>query len=228
MRRTRALVALVRPTFRLLPWLVVSGGGTVAWLLVWLLLRDPSASTGEAITMLRLAAIPLATAVAHGLDDPTEDDLAGAGVGVAARRGVRLALMLPATAGLWWGLVAFAETAPGLAQPYATPLPVVAVTVEASAMLAIALAATVVRSRTAPATPPAFVAPAVLGGLLVLVQLLPERIALTAALEDVRAWRAAHVRWGWFGAAAAAAFVWASRDPCRRPLWRIVHGARPD
>lgn len=227
MRRLRAIGALVCPTLALLPWPALVGGGAAGWLLVWLAHRDPFVPIGEVITMLRLSVVPLATAVASGLEDPTEDDLAGAGIGVAARRWVRLALLVPVAAGLWWGLVAFAATAPGLAQPGGASLPVGAMIIEAAAMLAVALAATAAANSAATATPPAFVAPAVLGVLLVLIQLLPARVALTAAVDNHQAWYAAHIRWAWLGTAALVAFAFACRDPDRRSLRRVLRPAHP-
>lgn len=176
--------------------------------------------------MLRLSAVPLATAVAFGLEDPTEGHLAGAGVSVAARRWVRLALLVPVAGGLWWGLAAFAAAAPGLAQPDAATLPAGAMTIEAAAMLAIALAATAAVPDDI-GTPRSFGAAVVLAGLLIVAPFLPDAVALVPAVQDADGWRAAHVRWVWLGAIALAAFALLSRDPGRRSLYRLLRPARP-
>lgn len=237
-RHVRAAAALVRPTVRLLPWWHLGIGATFAAVIVWSGQGDSHLTIYGMTRLLRLAMACLALSVAFVLDDPTEDDLAAAGLPVAARRTVRLGLTVPLLAALWAGLLAAAVSAPALKPPPGAAavdgfvLPVWALSLEFGALVALTLAAAgVAIRRSADRVGGLVAAPATLA-MLGAALLLPERWSLFlppwAAPTDGQptpgwlAWVASHQRWALLGVAAVTVLMWAGRDAGRRRLGALL------
>ena len=203
---------------RIVPWGALSAGAAAGAAVVGPV-AHLAGSSGATLNSLLVGMVALVCGAAFALEDPTEDDLAGTLVGVAARRLVRIGLALPVLAVAWWALVALARSGGTL-----TGLPATdgAFAVEATALLALALwVAAVFRGSGA-----ALAVPAVLGGLLVLETFLPARWALTVDPGDPELWAAAHRRWALLAVVAVMAFLWCSRDPARRGPRQVLLPAR--
>jgi hypothetical protein len=126
-----------------------------------------------------------------------------------------VALLLPATAAWWVGVVWRVRAVhPGL------PLPVAALTLEAAALLAVTVALAAAGSRLAPERRGGVVAAPALLALTSAAFLLPAQVTLYAQPGSA-AWDGAHRRWALLLGLALAAFAAASRDPAHRrlPSW---------
>jgi hypothetical protein len=136
----RAAPALTRPTARVVPWPQLGLGfliGVGALLLGW---HDEPLSPETVILLLRAGAIGLALGAAFLLDDPTEASLLGAPVPLAARRALRIGLALPAVAAMWLVILYFAGKLQLFDGGELPPVAVPGVTLEAAALVALALA----------------------------------------------------------------------------------------
>ena len=164
---------------------------------------------GYAISVLRGAAILLACGLALVLDDPAADLLAASPTTVARRWAARLLLAAGLTAFAWILLLVWVDAV-------ADAVPWLALSVEAAALgaFAVAVAAALRRWREV-CEPGALTAPAVFGGVLA-ANLLPQRWSLLAADPSAAGWTASHLRWAALLGAAVVVVAAAAQDPGRR------------
>lgn len=211
----RTVPALVAPTARAMPWhlfLAAAGLGLLAVAL-------PAASTislrdVDLVALLRLAATCGAVGVAFLLDDPATRSLATLPTPRWTRQLVR-ATLATAAAGTWWAAL-LAITVAGAQDGAADTLSLPGLTLEAATLAAVALALAATRLRTSTdGAAGVLAAPAVLV-LALAATMLPARWALFVKPGDPR-WPAAHDRWALLLAAALAALLWATRDRPRGP-----------
>jgi hypothetical protein len=185
--------------------------------LVVLAINISPAVTGpqDLLIWLRATAVFGALSLAFLLDDPTEPTTEAVAVPLLYRRALRLALALPPVA-VWWAL-ALGFSARRLPR---VPIPVAAVTLEAAALTALALALAAGCARWVPeGTGGVAAAPALLMSA-VLAAVLPPPSEMFP-LVDGPAWTAAHVRWAIVGVAAVVVFIVASRGPGRQRRWAL-------
>lgn len=169
----------------------------------------PVLDDGYAIQVLRGAAILLAGGLAMVLDDQSADVLAASPTTLMRRWAARLGLAVGVCAVAWTGALAWAGVVAG-------GLPWLALSVEAAALaaFAVALAAALRRWRDI-REPGALVAPAVFGAVIG-ANLLPQRWSLLAGDPSGLGWMAAHVRWAAVLLATLVVLVVAAQDPARR------------
>ncbi|MEU6353510.1 ABC transporter [Streptomyces sp. NPDC047072] len=211
-------LALAWAVARGVPWRVVGvgavGGAGVVAVVRWM---GGAMDPWLGINLLRAAALVFALGLAFLLDDPARHTTAPVPARRWVRAGLRVGLVLPVAA-LWW--TAVLALVPEQARP-----PVGAVTLEAAAVAALALAGAAVTLRFTDEPEPG---PSVAAGLLTVAVvaplLTPARWSLLVAPGDPR-WEASHTRWAWL--LAAAALVWAACEP--EPLQRraLRNGTRP-
>jgi hypothetical protein len=166
------------------------------------------------VTLLRVAAVCGALGAAFLLDDPAARSIATAPAGRLLRLAVRAGLALPAVAAWWAAAVAITVAGAGPDLPAAT-LRLGGTTLEAAAMLAVALGLAVVAGRDAADGVGSTVAGVGLLLLMAGVAVLPERAALFVVPDDPR-WRAVHGWWALVLAVAVAAAIWTGREPLTR------------
>jgi hypothetical protein len=226
--RIRALVALLRPTAYAIRWappLAAAGFGLA-------LVAVPSVmavvlSVEDLTALLRIAAIAGALGAAFLLDDPATGSTAVAPTSRLVRHLARVGIAVPVF-GLWWGSV-IAVTHAGAEDGVRNTLPLSGLTVEAAAILALAVALAAVAVRRSPDGTGAVVAAPGLLVVLAVLRLLPERVTLFVVPDDPR-WVASHDRWAMLLAVAFVGAVWAScesRAASRRRWsagWRSTRG----
>lgn len=214
--RVRLLPALTVATARRITWWSVGGCIAAAVALTWLVAARDHVPDHQVVTALRWSAVLLAGGTASVLDDPTEDDLAGASTPVWWRRLLALALVTVPTVGGWAAVLTLIDR----------PLPWVAVSIEAAALVLIgcALASSrPLRRSNLPAGLTATLLPAV---LLIVAGFLPAAVSLLPDPADVTGWRQAHIRWALLAGAAVVVLAATARDRARRPLHRTIRPAR--
>ncbi|MFD4524957.1 ABC transporter [Streptomyces sp. NPDC058470] len=188
-RRTYAVIrALLHPVWRSLPRRALAAGAVLGLLLAgapWLLSVSPDSWPG--LDLLRAAALAFGLGLAFLLDDPARHTTAAVPTRRPVRTGLRVAFAVPFAA-LWW-------TAALLLVPEDARPPLGAVTLEAAAVAALALAgAAVVVRCTEAAEPGIAVSGVLLGAGLSAALLVPDRWALVVPVDDPR-WGGAHDRW---------------------------------
>jgi hypothetical protein len=215
-RQLRLVPALVVPTARTVGWAAPLAGFALSLGLLALAVRPGlELPAGRLVLWLRLAMTVGALGCAFLLDDPSEPTTEGVAGSLLLRRSLRVALLLPATAAWWVGVVWRVQAVhPGL------PLPVAALTLEAAALLAVTVALAAAGSRLAPERRGGVVAAPALLALTSAAFLLPAQVTLYAQPGSA-AWDGAHRRWALLLGLALAAFALASRDPAHRrlPSW---------
>ena len=218
-RQLRLVPALLVPTTRAVGWgPALAAFGLSLGLLALAVRPGLALSPEELVRWLRLATIVAALGCAFVLDDPSEPTTESVAGSLLLRRTLRVALLLPAAAA-WWVAALWRVRAvhPGL------PLPVAALTLEVTALLAVTLALAAAGSHLAPERRGGVVAAPALLALAVAATLLPGRVALYAQ-PVVGAWDAAHQRWVALLGLALATFAAASRDPAHRRLPSQLRG----
>ena len=215
-RQLRLVPALSVPTARAVGWAAPLAGFALSLGLLALAVRPGlELPAGRLVLWLRLAMTVGALGCAFLLDDPSEPTTEGVAGSLLLRRSLRVALLLPATAAWWVGVVWRVQAVhPGL------PLPVAALTLEAAALLAVTVALAAAGSRLAPERRGGVVAAPALLALTSAAFLLPAQVTLYAQPGSA-AWDGAHRRWALLLGLALAAFALASRDPAHRrlPSW---------
>ncbi len=205
----------MKPVARTVRWSPLLALTLAALALVWLL-RPDGADLAGTIGGLRLGAYLLAAGAALALDDAAAPTLASSPTPLAPRRAVRLVIGLAPVAVAWCLLVAAAWAVSRAAW---SSLPVVALTIEAVAMVAFTVAMAAVAARRTggvggSAGPPALT---LLVLSLLMVQLRwPRHLTMFPMAPGHPDWTLAHQRWGVLALAAAAAVAGASLDPARR------------
>ncbi|MEU6914904.1 ABC transporter [Streptomyces olindensis] len=201
-------VELTVAVARTLPWGVVGAAGATG-----LLIAALSRTAGEegdwlALPLLRAAILAFAMGLVFLLDDPARHTTSTVPTSRPLRVALRVALVAPAVAA-WWTVALL------LVPPDIRP-PVAAVTLEAGAAFALAVAGAVAVVRCSDLTRPG---PPVAAGLLTssLLALLlsPPWWALFVPVDDDR-WAAAHDRWAVLLAGAVAVGVVGAVEPVRR------------
>jgi hypothetical protein len=219
----RLVPALLAPTARAVGWLPALAAVAVSAGLLALAVR-PGQPLDPVVLLrwVRLAMIVAALGYAFLLDDPSEPTTEAVAGSLLLRRTLRVVLLLPATAA-WWVTVLWRIRAvhPQL------PLPIAALTLEATALLAVTLALAAAGSRLAPERRGGVVAAPALLTLATAAFLLPARLTLYAPLDSAE-WDSAHQRWTALLGLALVAFLLASRDPAhhrlRRPVRTLARG----
>ena len=199
MTRLRQATSLLQAVARTLHWAALPAVLVLALGLVELQRRQPDQ---QDLRALRAGALLLALWAGFALDDPAEATVAPTPFPLLGRRALRVLAALAALGAGWALLVA---RTPG-------PLPVGGLTLEAAALVTVALAAAGVASRVAADRLGGPVAgPAVLAFTLGAIR-LPGRLRLFAGPGDP-GWAAAHGRWAAVLAAAVLVLLAASLDP---------------
>ncbi|MFE9768931.1 ABC transporter [Streptomyces sp. NPDC005808] len=209
-RRTYAVIrALLRPVWRTLPRRALAAGAILGLLLAgapWLL--SVSRDSWPGLNILRAAALAFGLGLAFLLDDPARHTTAAVPTRRPVRTGLRVAFAVPFTALCW--------TAALLLVPEEVRPPLGAVTLEAAAVAALALAgAAVVVRCTEVAEPGIAVSGVLLGAGLCAALLVPDRWALVVAVNDPR-WDGAHDRWAGILVVAVVVGAAAWAEPLRR------------
>lgn len=206
------LLAVTGATARAVRWSVPLG----SWLAVGLLLTladDQLARPGSALTVVRGVAVMAVLGAVFLLDDDAGVTVASSPTSLVWRRVPRVLLAVAVVAVPWaaalWRL-----------DGHGTHLPVAGLTLELTALLALALGAATVAQRRLP-DPAVVVAPVVAFGVLSASR-LPLPLALITPPGPL--WAEAHTRWTALLLMAIAALWWSSRDPAtaRSALVRVV------
>ncbi|WP_240661244.1 MULTISPECIES: ABC transporter [unclassified Streptomyces] len=200
---------LVRPLARTLPWRMIAAAGVLGLLLAAApRLAGDDANVWLAVTALRTSAVAFALGAAFLLDDPARHTTAAVPTRRAVRHGLRLALLAPVAAGYWTGALLLV---PGPLRP-----PAGAVTVEAAAVLALALTGSAFALHRGDGVRPGQAVAGFLLASAVLAPLLtPGSWALFVAPGDPR-WAAGHDRWALLLCAVLAAGAVCATEPVRR------------
>ncbi|MCX5558779.1 ABC transporter [Streptomyces sp. NBC_00038] len=201
--------ALLHPVWRSLPRRALASGAVLGLLIAgapWLL--SVSRDSWPGLNILRASALAFGLGLAFLLDDPARHTTAAVPIRRPVRIGLRVAFAVPIAA-IWW--TAALLLVPGDVRP-----PVGAVTLEAAAVAALALAGAAVAVRcTEAAEPGVGVSAGLLGGGLAAGLLLPHDLALVVAVNDPR-WDGAHERWAGVLVVAVVVGVAAWAEPLRR------------
>ncbi|MFD2094037.1 hypothetical protein [Blastococcus deserti] len=213
--RIRQLPLLVRPYLRAVRWQPSLGAAALAALLVgWK--ADDLAEPGTGTLVLRGVAVLLGLGAAFLLDDAAADTLASSPTSLAWRRSSRL-VVAAALAGVPWVLaVVWVDTRAG-------SLPIAGLSIEFTAMLALALAAAAGIARWTDTREPGVLAAPVTSGLVLVIVRLPERWALLVGPGPM--WAAAHQRWTLVLVTAVLLLLWCNRDPARTAPVRVTAGS---
>lgn len=217
-RRRFLMVPALFPVTRGMAWVPLLGATAASVGLLCVLLYPNGGSTATSLASLRLAALLLSAGAAFALDDPAASTLAPSPTSPLARQALRLGVLLATLAALWTALVVVASVLAGVAP---SALPVGAVTLEASAMLAFALAVTAAAHRTTDGRGGVAGSSALLLAMLAALigqQRWPRHLTLFPFDASDPAWALAHVRWAGVLVVAVVVLAAASSDPARRPL----------
>ena len=200
-----------RPTGRSIPWRAPLGAAALAVVvLVQHRVTHPSADAGSFIVRAQLVATAAAAAAATTLEDPAAALVETSPTTAGWRAALRLSNGLAVWASTWALALALIAAAPGRT-------PVAELTLQAGALLAVAVGAA---ATWGPAAGSAAVALVAFSALLV-----PDRWSLLGGGPD------ANGRLGLLAIAGVAAFAWAMRDQARRTarfrrLW--IWSGKPD
>jgi fluoroquinolone transport system permease protein len=210
-RQLRMVPPLLVPTARTIRWLPALAAFAVSLGLLALAVRPGRPLPPEQLVLwLRRIIIAAALGYAFLLDDPSKPTTESVAVSLLLRRTMRVVLLLPATA-TWWIAVTWRVHAvhPQVAQP------ITALTLEAAALITVAIALAAAGSHLAPERRGSVVAAPALLTLATAAFLLPARFALYAPPGSTE-WDGAHQRWTALLGLALAAYVLTSRDPAHR------------
>ncbi|MFI5568634.1 ABC transporter [Streptomyces sp. NPDC051740] len=201
--------ALLRPTVRTMPWRAIGAAGALGLLLAAVpRLMGEGADGRLALNVLRASAVAFALGTAFVLDDPARHTTAAVPVRRAVRHGLRVLLVAPVAA-VWW-------TAALLLVPAPVRPPAAAITLEAAAALALALAGSAFAIRRGDgARPGQAVAAFLLVGSVLGPLLTPGSWALFTTPDDTR-WAAGHDRWAVLLCAALLVGAVCATEPRRR------------
>jgi fluoroquinolone transport system permease protein len=218
--RAKQASLLVRPTARTIRWAALLGGAAGAQLVLWAAKSELSKGGEASLLPLRVAAVVLCLGAAFILDDDAGATVEPAVASLIVRRGLRLALTVPF---VWAAWVAALRTAASLAASGvrtvpAAPrsLPVFGLTVEATALLAVTLAAGAVATRSLGHGRGGVAAGPTLLAFVLVTQSFGRYWPLFLSGSDDPGWAAAHLRWGVILAAAILVLAVCSLDPARR------------
>lgn len=205
--RGRQLALMLRPTLRSMRWQPVPVAVLAAVLLLWW--KDPASAVASSVVWeVRVAALLLAAGVGGALDDHTRATLSAVPLPLSLRSGVRVGLLVVPTALAWVVLVTWTDRRVDGA------LPALALSLEASVVVAVVVATTAVLARWPGLPDPGVVAGPLLAGFAFGVPDLPGPLALATPLGP--GWTAAHQRWAGLLVLALVVLAAAVRDPAAR------------
>lgn len=216
-RRRFLMAPALRPVTRGMAWAPLLGATVASVGLLWVLLHPNAGSTASTLAGLRLAALLLSAGAAFALEDPAASTLAPSPTSLLARQALHLGLLLVTLAALWTALIVVASVLAGVAL---SALPVGAATLEAVAMLALALAVTAAVSRTGDGRGGVAGSSTLLLAVLAALvgqQQWPAHLTLFPFDPSDPAWALAHARWVWVLIGAVVVLAAASSDPACRP-----------
>ncbi|MFL5797745.1 MAG: hypothetical protein ACJ77A_07390 [Actinomycetota bacterium] len=206
-------------------------GAAAAQLVLWTGKGELSAAQGISLAPLRIAAVLSCLGAGFIIDDDAGVTVEPVVASLALRRGLRLLLTVPVLA-VGWGATVGVAAALAASGPYAGTsiphsLPVAGLTLEASALLSVALASGAAAVRWAGHGRAGVSAgPALLAFVMAMMSIGRYWPLFRNASEP--GWVAAHVRWACILAAAAIMFAGLTLDPARRSrVFRIRRPLRP-
>jgi hypothetical protein len=236
--RVRQALLLLGPTARTIRWPAVVAGAAAAQLALWTGRGELSSAEGISLTPLRIAAVVLCLGAGFIIDDEAGATVEPVVVSLAVRRGLRLLLAVPVLALGWAATLGVASMlaawGPRAEPPVLHSLPVAGLTLEAAALLLVALAGGAAAVRwVGHARAGVAAGPVLLGFVMAMLSI--ERWWPLFASASEHDWMVAHVRWAGILAASAILFAWLALDPARRskvlrirrPLPPRAHGRRP-
>jgi fluoroquinolone transport system permease protein len=209
--RTRQLGQLAPALLRSVRWQPTVAAAVIG-AVVLAARRDHLGRPGQSITVLRVLALLLAVGLAFALDDRSRRTVQSVPAPAWWRAAGQVSVALVPAVAAWVAALGWVSTRTG-------QLPVLGLSLEAVALAAagLGLAAALVRWRDL-ADPGAVAGPVLLVSGLMIEQ-LPEPIALMVGPGP--GWTAAHLRWSALLAAGVAVVLLAVRDPAARsPLRR--------
>jgi hypothetical protein len=208
--RTRQLGQLAPALLRSVRWQpTVAGAGIAA--VVMGVRRDHLGNPAQSITVLRVVALLLAVGVAFALDDRSRRTVQSVPSPAWWRAaGQASVAMVPAVAA-WVAAVGWISTRTG-------DLPVLTLSLEAAALVAVGLAMAAGLVRWRDLVDPGTVAGPVLLVSGPMIAQLPDGVALMVGPGP--GWTAAHLRWSALLAAAVTVVLLAVRDPAARSPFR--------
>jgi len=219
-RIARIAVRLPGPTLRAVPWAPILAASVVGTGLVgWPALSRDDLSAALLSNLLRLAAVCAAVGAAFLLDDPAARTVQTTPAPRLLRLSMRVAVALPVLAGGWAIAVLSARSAPNGRQ-----LPWVALSLEAAALIAVALAVAAVQLRRDDRAAGPLTAIVVLTAAVV-AAVLDEPIALFPPPGDAH-WGPTHRWWALIAVSALSLYAWAAHDRNRRRRLRLPVRAR--
>lgn len=226
MRPQSRLVLRLRQAVLLLPGVVrtarlipMAAGAGLGFLFLFQIRRRVQLDVGQLIMGLRVAAVALCLGSGFGLDDPAAETVAPAPTTLLFRRSLQVILLGSLAAGIWAGLVGYAETARlTTTAPDSPPLPVGSLTLEFGAMLFFTWAAAAAASRWVSDGMGGVAAAPTLIAFLSATLFVRRWWLLFAGLPGDARWADSHERWTVVLTVALLGLLWASFDPGRRRL----------
>jgi fluoroquinolone transport system permease protein len=211
--RTRQLRQLAPALLRSVRWQPTLAGAGIAAVVLGVR-RDHLGHPAQSLTVLRVVALLLALGVAFALDDRSRRTVQSVPSPAWWRAAWQASVALAPAVAAWVAALSWVSTRTG-------DLPVLGLSLEAAALVALglALAAGLVRWRDL-VDPGTVAGPVLLVSALMIAQ-LPERFALM--VRPGPGWTAAHLRWSALLAVAVAVTVLAVRDPAARSPLRHPH-----
>ena len=213
--RLRQVPVLVPGTVRAVPWGPLLGGAALGLAIVHFSSGDP----GSLMLRLRLSAVLLCAGAAYVVDDPAARTLACSPTPLLDRRAFRVAGAVVAAGASWGALLVDVRwvAGPGGWAP-------ASLTLQAAALLTVALTMAVLASRVAPDGRGGVAGSAAVLVLALLAVALPDRWSPFSLGEAGSSNRPALLL-----AVGLVAFVWTSLDPARRsaPWSRTPTAPRP-
>ncbi|MCN9244186.1 ABC transporter [Streptomyces sp. RY43-2] len=198
---------------RSLPWGVLGAAAGLGPVLGWFTrLTQEGVGTALAVFLLRVAAVGLALGLAFLLDDPARDTTAVVPIRRVVRSGVRLVLVAPLAASSW---AAALLLVPERIRPPAGDL-----TLEAAALVVLALSGAACAVRFSDTPRPGVAVAGTLLTCTLLATLLPTSGALFVQ-ADAASWAVAHQRWAALLTLALLAGAALQSEPVRKHRLRL-------
>ncbi|XVQ11649.1 hypothetical protein ACQP1W_03435 [Spirillospora sp. CA-255316] len=202
---------LLRPMARSIPWTAPAAGAGLGLMLVAVpLVLSLDLEAGTVLYLLRMAALAVALGMAFVLDDPARHTTDVVPVQRPVRQSLRLALLLPPTA-VWWAAVC----ALAAAGTQGGGLPIGAATLEAAALIAVAVGVAAGAVRFTLATSPGLTAAGAVLAVAIASAALPGGLALTVPMGHDR-WEETHRVWAAILTLGLAIWALLAQEPTAR------------
>ena len=216
----RPMLLLVRPTIRTIRWSTILGGAVAAQFVLWAARGELSREPEIQVVPLRVAAVLLCLGMTFVLDDDAGATVEPVAVSLMVRRGLRVLVATPVIATAWgaalWAASRLAASGSHVWVVAPRPLPVAALTLEASALLAVTLAAGAVGTRSLGHGKGGVAAGPALLAFVMATASIQRYWPLFPSDASEPGWAAAHVRWGLILVVGVLVLAWFSFDPARR------------